>query len=117
MARVLLIDDDPDQVEIRQLILEAVGHEVSAATDTEGALAAFVACEPGVVVMDLRLPRAEDGLDLIRSLRRLSLTVRIVVVSGWPDDLRSQPEVKLVNGFLRKPIRSQELVDLLSEAV
>ena len=117
MARVLLIDDDPDQVEIRQLILEAVGHEVSTATDNEGALVAFVARKPDVVVMDLRLPRAEDGLELIRNLRRLSLTVRIVVVSGWPDDLRSQPEVKLVNSFLRKPIRSQDLVDLLSEAV
>lgn len=110
MARVLLVDDDPDQLEIRSLILERFGHRVGSAETPEEALEQCRRAMPDVVVMDLRLPKAEDGLRLIRELRALSASVPILVMSGWPEDLADHPEAEMVNRFLRKPVRSQDLV-------
>ncbi len=107
------MDDDPDQLEIRQLIMEQAGHRVVTAPSAAKALAAFDAGAFDVILMDLRLPHAEDGLLLIRRLRSRSGEVRILVLSGWPDDLRNQPEAKLVDEFLRKPIRTAHLLKII----
>ncbi len=115
MARVLLVDDDPDQTEIRALILERFGHAVRTAGNTEEALSELRNWDPDVVVMDLRLPRGEDGTALIRALRELSPAVPILVVSGWPEDLAGRPEAGMIDRILRKPVRTQDLVGFIDE--
>ncbi len=115
MAQVLVVDDDPDQTEIRALILEKFGHAVRTAGSVREAVEEFRNGEPDVVVMDLRLPRSEDGAELIRALRRLSASVPILVISGWPEDLASRPEAQMIDRILRKPIRTQDLVGYLNE--
>jgi len=114
LARLLLVDDDPDQIEIRQLIMEHAGHEVRTALNAGQAIEAFDRFQPGLIVMDLRLPRAEDGVELLRLFRTRSASVRIVVLSGWPEDLTKLPEAGLVDHFFHKPVRSQELVGLIN---
>lgn len=115
MARLLLVDDDPDQVEIRKLVLETAGHVVTTSANAAEAMRDFEPSDPELVLMDLRLPRTEDGLGLIRDLRARSSSVRIFVLSGWIDDLRRLPEGALVDQILRKPVRSQHLLDLIGE--
>lgn len=115
MARLLLVDDDPDQLEIRCLIMRQAGHEVRTVASAPAALGAFDEYGCDVVVMDLRLPRAGDGIQLIRDLRARSASLSILVLSGWPEDLSREPEVKLVDHFLRKPVRSQALLDLINQ--
>jgi CheY-like chemotaxis protein len=112
MARVLLIEDDADQLRIRKLVLEAAGHNVAAAGSVQAATAAF---DAGVeaVIMDLRLPREEDGLELIRRFRAASRHVRIIVLSGWMPDVASLPEASLVDAWAAKPVPSRKLLDLL----
>jgi two-component system response regulator ChvI len=109
------VDDDPDQVEIRRLIMEGSGHVVTTANSAAEALTSFINEPPDVVVMDLRLPRTEDGLELIRELRSRSSSVPILVLSGWPEDLRRRPEHQLVSHSLRKPVRSGRLLSLIDE--
>jgi DNA-binding NtrC family response regulator len=114
LAQLLLVDDDPDQVEIRQLIMEQAGHDVRTASSPDKALAAFDATPCDVVLMDLRLPHSENGIQLIRDLRERSASVPILVLSGWPEDLANAPEAAMVTGFLRKPVRSSYLIELVS---
>jgi CheY-like chemotaxis protein len=113
MRSVLLVEDDRDQREVRSMLLEAAGHHVAAVPSARTAYEAFCQSEPDVVVMDLRLPRAEDGLGLIRHLRERSQTVRIIVLSGWTSDFSALPESTLVNSCLTKPVRSRQLLDLI----
>lgn len=113
MARLLLVDDDPDQIEIRKLIMEGAGHQVWTACGPDAAVAAYEESHPDVILMDLRLPRTEDGLALIREFRSRSAEVSIVVLSGLADSFSSFPEQGLVNRFLRKPVRSQQLLGVI----
>lgn len=111
MPKLLLVEDDPDQLEIRSLILEQAGHEVLGASTRAQALALAQEHQPGLVVMDLRLPRTADGVALIEALRALSPAPRIVVLSGWTADLATAPEVDAV---LAKPVRTPELIRLVA---
>jgi CheY-like chemotaxis protein len=113
VARLLLVDDDPDQIDIRRLIMEQSGHVVEIAATAARAIEALERFRPEVVVMDLRLPRSEDGLELIRTLRERSPELQIVVLSGWTEDLTRSPEAELVNHSMRKPVRSRELLELI----
>jgi CheY-like chemotaxis protein len=115
MARILLVDDDPDQLEIRKLLLKTEGHEVWTAKTAPAAGQVFGECKPELVVMDLRLPRLEDGQELIRELRARSSSVRIVVLSGLASDLSQLPEAGLVDQVLHKPFRTERLLGLISK--
>lgn len=110
MARLLLVDDDPAGLELRKLILEREGHQVSTAADAAAARSLFSDTRPDGVVLDLRLPETEDGLALIREFRAAAPAVRIVVLSGWTPDLDGKPEARMVDQLLAKPVRSALLV-------
>jgi len=84
MARILVVEDDPGQLEVRKLILEQAGHEVVTAGDASNAIETLPGCQ--LVLMDFRIPTTEDGLRLIRAA---SGQARIVVLSG------AQPDVPL----------------------
>jgi two-component system, NtrC family, response regulator len=116
MACILIVEDDPDQLELRKLLLENAGHEVWTAAGREEANKVFDEASPTVVIMDLRLPRLADGQALIRDLRDRSSTVRIFVESGAVGDLTALPEAGLVNELLNKPSSLPFLLKLISKA-
>src|SRR5579863_4617725 len=116
MSKVLLVDDDAPALELRKLILEREGHQVSAATDPAKARALFLSTQPDCIVLDLRLPEATDGLSLIRAFRTASPAVRIIALCGWPLDLENTPELQMVNLVLAKPIRTATLISALSQS-
>ena len=115
MARVLLVDDDPDGLEIRKILLERDGHQVSIAADVATARDLFRETAPDCVILDLRLPSPEDGLALVREFREsrefreAAPGLRIVVLAGWGADLEGRPEQELVDEVLAKPVRSERL--------
>lgn len=108
-----MVDDDPDQLEVRALILETENHLVASARSARQALETFSRWAPDIVLMDLHLPNTSDGLELIAELRRRSDSVPILVLSGWPDDLRGHPGLPHVDQVLPKPVRSQRLLALI----
>jgi DNA-binding response OmpR family regulator len=110
MSRVLLVDDDTDALFLRKRIFESQGHEVIAASNAGDAREQFSAQPPQSVILDLRLPAAEDGLSLIREFRAASQEVKIVVLSGWCADLDGCRETSLVDVILSKPVRSEVLL-------
>ncbi len=114
MPRVLLVDDDPAGLDPRRMILERAGYRVSMATTGAEARARMAEGPPEIVIMDLRLPEAEDGLALIRDFRGFSPAVRIVVLAGWPADLDGRPEATMVQAVLKKPVRSERLLATLA---
>ena len=110
MARVLLVDDDRAGLEIRRLIFEQAGHEVAIAYSREEALSTPM---PDAVILDLRLPELEDGLALIRDLRRAAPRARIIVFSGRIEDLNNRPERAMVDQVFLKPTPAARLLDSL----
>ena len=114
MARVLIVDDDSAGLEIRKLILERRGHQVRTALNKEHARIEFRAAAPEVIILDLRVPDAEDGRELIREFRSGSPAARLIVLCGSDADLDACDEAGLVDRILTKPVRSAVLLDAVS---
>ena len=117
MCRLLLADDDAQQLAIRKLLLEAAGHEVAVAETAAEARRLLAELRPDVLVMDLCLPKLKDGLGLIRAAGEQSPAAKIIVLSGWTEELSDLPEEKLVACVLGKPVRNRRLLDAISAAV
>ena len=115
--RLLVVDDDVHQLGIRKLLLEAAGHEVAVAEDVPEALRLLVEWHPDVMVMDLRLPKLKDGLGLIRAVGERRSAAKIIVLSGWTEELCDLPEEKLVSCVLGKPIRNEYLLEAIGAAL
>ena len=69
--RVLLVDDEPDTLEILRVMLNQFGANVRGAASTSDALETFLEWKPDVLVSDLGMP-GEDGFALIGKVRALS---------------------------------------------
>ena len=110
MARVLVVDDDRDQLEMRGLILENKGHTVLTASTCAEALERAPEFVPDVVVTDLMLPRVADGEAMIAVLRALSPQTRIVVLSGFSGDIEVATDA-----ILRKPVRTERLLATIAK--
>jgi CheY-like chemotaxis protein len=112
LAKVLLVDDEADQLEMRRMVLEARGYEVAEATNAEDALERIGDCDR--VVMDMRMPRVEDGRALIRALHAARPGLPIIVLSGCAQDIESAPERSEVREVIEKPVRPERLLRALA---
>jgi DNA-binding response OmpR family regulator len=79
MARILVVDDEPDIVRFAVAVLEARGHQVSIATDGVRALESARAEVPDAILLDLNLPRL-DGREVCRQLKSDERTAAIPIV-------------------------------------
>ena len=81
MAKVLVVDDDPD---IRAVIMEALrvaGHEVSSAANGREGIHQALAIQPDLIIIDLFMPE-QEGLETIRKLSQQIPHVAILAISG-----------------------------------
>jgi CheY-like chemotaxis protein len=116
MPHVLLIEDDIAQRRLRTLLLESHGYTVTAAASPDQALGLLAAlAPPDAVLMDLRLPSAEDGRRLIRTLHERHPRLPVIVLSGAPAALERTGELAMVRAVLRKPVRTEALLRALSK--
>ena len=102
MAKVLIVDDEPNIREVVGLYLRRDGHDTVSAADGEEALEVFREGEPDLVVLDLMLPKM-SGLEVCRRMRadrRVPLIIltargeeeeRIVGLSLGADDYVVKP--------------------------
>ncbi|MDP2344040.1 MAG: response regulator [Deltaproteobacteria bacterium] len=77
---VLLVDDDPDMVELTAASLQAHGFDVVTAEEGRVGLDLALTRLPDVMVLDLALPDV-DGLELVRCLRTMAVTSKIPVIA------------------------------------
>jgi CheY-like chemotaxis protein len=68
MAKVLVVDDDPDFVKVTSKVLEKAGHEVVSAANGAKALKAMREDRPDVVLLDIMMSYILDGLDVSREM-------------------------------------------------
>jgi CheY-like chemotaxis protein len=115
MCSLLLVDDDLRILELYGIILEHAGHHVQVAETCARAVTLLKETDPEIVIMDLRVPELEDGLGLIRTLKAHvrapgKRPLRVVVTSGWTEDLDGTPVGDSVDCVLPKPVRMELLL-------
>jgi DNA-binding response OmpR family regulator len=115
MLKVLLIDDNPTQLHVREAVLVDAGMYVSTAGTSEEALALLrppSAARFDVIVTDHMLP-GESGAAFVRQLRAVQAEVPVLAISGLPE---AQEEYEGLNvRFLPKPVPPEELISCVRE--
>jgi len=119
MSRILVVDDDAVQLDLRKQLLEVAGYQVETALSAQQTERRLENAPADLVILDLRFPNAlgepdaQEGLALIRRIRDLGCRVPVIVLSGWPDDLYGEPEERLVSCILVKPVKTREFLDAI----
>jgi two-component system alkaline phosphatase synthesis response regulator PhoP len=109
MKKLLLIEDNPDIIEICRDYLKAAGYDVLTATDGVTGLAAARREKPDLVVLDLNLPEM-DGLDVCRHLRRES-DLPIIMLTARVEETDKLIGLEIgADDYITKPFSPRELV-------
>jgi EAL domain-containing protein (putative c-di-GMP-specific phosphodiesterase class I)/signal transduction histidine kinase/FixJ family two-component response regulator len=82
--RVLVVDDDPSLRKMLVRMLKRAAFDVTEVESGKSALAALSNKRFDVVLSDIHMPDG-DGLDLLRSVRRIDLDIPVILMSGKPD--------------------------------
>lgn len=117
--RILVADDNRDNVETLALMLELQGHRVATAHDGVEALAAAERERPHVAFLDLGMPEL-NGYDVCRAVRALPFgaEVCIVALTGWgQEDDRRRTRDAGFDHHLVKPVDFAEIERLLAACV
>lgn len=117
MARILVVDDEPDLQVILRMQLSSWGHEVDAAADAEEAAAACAAVRYDALLLDLSLPRV-NGLDLLARLRAEGTAPEAVaLLSATPPEQLAGRAAAAGIHHLAKPFGLDELQALVRQLV
>jgi adenylate cyclase len=85
-ARILTVDDTPENLEILRVRLEANGYEVLMAADGEEALSMVAEFTPDLILLDILMPKL-DGIDVVRKLKAdpLLRSIPVILVTAKSD--------------------------------
>jgi CheY-like chemotaxis protein len=81
MARILLVDDDPQIRAMMRQRLERAGHEVRVAADGDAGLRSLRAFPADLAIVDVFMP-SRDGLEVILELRQERPALPVIAISG-----------------------------------
>ncbi|MBI4064025.1 MAG: response regulator [Elusimicrobia bacterium] len=111
MAKILVIDDEPEMLDLIRIILEGVGHEVKTCSTGRKAWETIVETKPDVLVLDVMLPGV-DGYSLQTQMAqdRVTQDIPILVLTALEPAKTIFEKASNVVGFLSKPFRSEDLL-------
>jgi CheY-like chemotaxis protein len=123
MAKVLVVDDDPDFVKVTSKVLKKAGHEVVSAASGAKALQAMREDLPDVVLLDIMMSYILDGLDVSREMAEdpalkgvpVIMVTSLTGVKGsgmFPSD-----EYVPVDEWLSKPVDPETLLARVDQAL
>ena len=112
---ILIVDDNPLNMKLVNVLLAGEGYRVRTAADAEEALAVLQECHPQMILMDIQLPGI-DGLELTRRLKTNPSTRDITILGltayamkGDEERIRSAG----CDGYIPKPIDTRALPGLI----
>ena len=107
-STVLIVEDDPDTVNLVGLYLRRDGHKVLSARDGLTGLRLAREAKPDVIVLDLMLPRL-DGMEICRTLREETSTPIIMLTARVEEDDRLAGLDLGADDYVTKPFSPKEL--------
>jgi CheY-like chemotaxis protein len=127
MAKILIVDDDPDMVLAARLCLEGAGHQVIEAKNGTQGLEKVTSEQPDLIILDVMMDTTTEGFQLALKLRSPDPQSEYAPYSGIPilmltaihttTSLRFGPDDEYlpVDDFIDKPIDPDQLVAKVEE--
>jgi DNA-binding response OmpR family regulator len=104
MSRVLVVDDEPDAVELLTEFLTSKGYEVITASNGEEALRRLQEDRPHLILLDVRMPKM-DGLEVLRRAREIDQAVGIIMVTAVHEEETGRRALQMgAFDYITKPL-------------
>jgi len=115
---VLLVEDDRSVRRYLEVTLERAGYKVITAEDGLEGMKRALSAKVDVVLTDAVMPQM-DGRELARFVRSNPKLAKlpIILLTGQDNDHTSKADKKLIDAFLYKPIKAEELKKCLDKVV
>ena len=114
--KVLLVDDDASVLSSLTLVLERNGFDVTQAASVNDALALIPSRLFDVLLSDLRMPGAGDGLTVVSAMRHSNPKAVTIIFSGFPEMKEAAAAILLqADEILVKPMAPEILVETIRE--
>jgi len=119
MAKILIVEDEKDLVQVIMERLDSCGHDVDVAFDALQAMMKLSKYKPDLVLLDISMP-AGGGLQVLRNIRmniRL-FALQVIVMTGSQDEKIKEEAKKLgVAAYYIKPVDMNVLKKKIAEIV
>lgn len=118
MARVLVIEDDPDTALVYQTALSHHGHEVHVSSDGHHALSVLEALRPDLLLVDIALPGKVDGWSVVEYVAQEDEPLPCIVATAFSGpEHRERADALACARFLTKPVAVAELISAVDAVV
>ncbi len=125
MAKILLVDDDPDFVDATKLILEKSGHKVACARNGDEGWKKAQTENPDLFLLDVMMETPDEGFQLaykIRGDKKLKakpilLLTAVGKVTGFKFDKKKDGDFLPVEEYIEKPVKPEVLLDKIGKAL
>ena len=116
MVKILLVEDEPDMVQIITDILQAEGYEVTSAPDGEEALVTLKSFTPDLIVTDISMPKM-DGWDVCAKIKSNKKTenIPIAFLTARTDTISKGIGSLASAYYIEKPIKIKDLKKRIDE--
>jgi DNA-binding response OmpR family regulator len=114
MAKIAIIDDDPDIIDASSLVLTSKGHEVITANNPDDGYKIVKENSPDLIILDVMMNEPDDGFFLAQKFRKNNITTPIIMytsVSKTTGIDYGVNEMVPVNEYVEKPISPAQLID------
>ena len=125
-ADILLVDDDPDYLDLAKIRLETSGYLVSCANNgTEALKLLDMDFRPRLIIMDIEMPDKNGLTTLInlnvrqaRDMKNGIEPIPVIIATGIQSDaVRALMQSQNISGYLRKPYSSEELIEKVKATI
>ena len=119
MKTALIIEDNPDNMELISFILENGGYETLKAETGEEGIEMTLKERPDFVILDIQLPGI-DGYEVLRRIRKSEVDGSIPIIAVTSYAMSGDRERLLgagCNGYIEKPIEPGKFLDQIREAI
>jgi CheY-like chemotaxis protein len=116
MAKILVVDDDPDFVEFTRIVLEREGHTIVSAAGGGEALDKIAEETPDLIVLDVIMDTVLDGLSVSQALgehaeyKQVPIIMITSIANSDYAELFPTDEYVHLDTFLTKPVAPERLV-------
>lgn len=114
MAKILVVDDEPEIIYLTKMILEKEGHEVVAANDSDECFEKLKAETPDLILLDIMMP-GDDGWVTCRKIKgdekTRNIPVAMFTVRSSEDSVEKSLKYAHADAQINKPFDRKELVD------
>jgi len=115
VPKILIVDDDPDMVEAGRIVLEREGYTVESASNMVDGLRTLEENHPDLLILDVMMEEADDGLILARQIRRRGHNLPVLMLTSVNRvmglNIDKHLEIVPVDEFVEKPVDPATLLE------